>query len=100
MLLNLAGENYYYDVSKKAITYTLKISESGSFDKNDIQITNVVYEPISTSSLGDLDPKNIPETPNAYLKTTTARELRIHLSCTFANSERQLWIQTNQIIFV
>ena len=37
------GKNYYYDVSKKAITYSLKIAESGSFDKNDIQITNVVY---------------------------------------------------------
>ena len=69
------GQNYYFDISKKAITYSLKISESGSFNKNDIQITNVVYEPISTAYLGDLDPKNIPETLDAYLKTTTAREL-------------------------
>jgi hypothetical protein len=70
-----SGESYYYDVSKKAITYTLKISESASFDEKNIQITNIVYEPISTSYLGDLDPKNIPETPNAYLKTTTSRDL-------------------------
>ena len=70
------GENYYYDVSKKAITYTLKLSESASFNKDDIQITNVIYEPVSTSYLGDLDSKNIPETPNASLKTITARELK------------------------
>ncbi|MFE3849373.1 type IX secretion system sortase PorU [Flavobacterium sp. LB3P45] len=70
------GENYYYDVSKKAITYSLKIAELGSSIKNDIQITNIIYEPISTSYLGDLDPKSIPETPDAYLKTTTARELK------------------------
>ena len=70
------GENYYYDVSKKAITYSLKIAELGSLNNNDIQITNIIYEPVSASYLGDLDPKNIPETPDAYLKTTTARELR------------------------
>ena len=69
------GENYYYDTSKKAIIFTLKISESTSFDKNDIQITNIVYEPITAVYLGDLDPENIPTTPNARLQTTTARNL-------------------------
>ena len=70
-----SGKNYYYDVSKNAITYTLKISESASFDEKNIQITNLVYESIPTSYLGDLDPKEIPETPNAFLKTTTSRNL-------------------------
>jgi hypothetical protein len=69
------GANYYYDTSKKAIIFTLKISESTSFDKNDIQITNIVYEPITAVYLGDLDPENIPTTPNARLQTTTARNL-------------------------
>jgi hypothetical protein len=69
------GENYYYDTSKKEITYTLKISESTSFDKKNIQITNVVYEPITAASLGDLNPENIPSTPDARIQTTTARNL-------------------------
>ena len=69
------GESYFYDVSKKAVTYTLKISESAFYNENDIQITNVVYETISAASLGDLDLKKITETPDATLKTTTAREL-------------------------
>ena len=48
------GSSYYFDFSKKAIIYTLKISESASFDENDLQITNIVYEPIPTSQLGEL----------------------------------------------
>jgi hypothetical protein len=70
-----SGENYYYDVSKKTISYTLKISESVSYEKNNVEITNIIYEPISTSNLGDLDLENTPTTPNAYLRTTTARDL-------------------------
>lgn len=71
-----SGNSYYFDFSKKTITYTLKISESASFNENDLQITNIIYEPISISQLGELALENIPETPNSSLKINNSRDLR------------------------
>ncbi|TRW99749.1 type IX secretion system sortase PorU [Flavobacterium gawalongense] len=71
-----SGNNYYYDVSKKALFYTLSISESASFNENDLQISNIVYESILTSQLGELALENIPKTPNASLKITNSRDIR------------------------
>ncbi|MFV7235066.1 type IX secretion system sortase PorU [Flavobacterium sp. ZB4R12] len=71
-----SGNSYYYDVSKKALFYTLSISESASFNENDLQISNIVYESILTSQLGELALENIPKTPNASLKITNSRDIR------------------------
>ena len=71
-----AGNCYNYNASQKALFYTLNLSESNSFNENSIQITNLVYESISTSKLGDLDPENIPKTPSPQLKTTQSRDLK------------------------
>ena len=70
------GNCYNYNTSKKALFYTLNLSESNSFNENTIQITNVVYESISVSQLGDLDPTNIPKTPSPFIKTTQSRDLK------------------------
>ena len=70
------GNSYEYDASKKAIFYTLNLSESNSIDGNSVQITNVVYETISTAQLGDLDLANIAKTPSALLKTMQSRDLK------------------------
>lgn len=71
-----SGNSYYYDVSKKALSYTLRLSESASFNENDLQISNIVYESILTSQLGELALENIPKTPNASLKITNSRDIR------------------------
>ncbi|MFV5694758.1 type IX secretion system sortase PorU [Flavobacterium sp. LB3P122] len=71
-----SGNSYYYDVSKKELFYTLNLSESATFNENDLQITNVLYESIPTSELGELTLENIPNTPNASLKITNSRDLR------------------------
>ncbi|MFV5686472.1 type IX secretion system sortase PorU [Flavobacterium sp. GB2R13] len=71
-----SGNSYYFDFSKKAIIYTLKISESASFDENDLQITNIVYESIPTPQLGELALENIPKTPNPSLKNTNSRDIK------------------------
>ena len=70
------GNSYDYDASKKAVFYTLNLSESNSFEGNSVQITNVVYEAISTAQIGDLDQGNIPKTPSASLKTTQSRDVK------------------------
>ena len=70
------GNCYEYDTSKKALFYILNLTESNSIDGNSVQITNLVYETISASQLGDLDLEKIPKTPSALLKTTLSRDLK------------------------
>ena len=70
------GNCYEYDASKKAVFYTLNLTESNSIDGNSVQITNLVYETISASQLGDLDLEKIPKTPSALLKTSLSRDLK------------------------
>jgi hypothetical protein len=68
------GNCYEYDASKKAVFYSLNLPESNSFNENSVQITNLVYETISVSQLGDLDLEKIPKTPSALLKTKLSRD--------------------------
>lgn len=68
-----AGEYYNYDSSKKAIYYVLNLAESAPSYGNSVQISNVVYESITTTQLGDLDLANIPKTPLPFLKTNESR---------------------------
>ena len=70
------GTSYEYDATKKALFYTLNLSESNSIGGNSVQITNVVYESMTTSQLGDLDRGNIPNTPSSLLKTTQSRDVK------------------------
>jgi len=70
------GNSYDYNASKKALFYTLNITESSTINETPVEITNVVYESITASQLGDLDPANIPKTPSASLKTTQSRDLK------------------------
>ena len=70
------GNSYEYDASKKALFYTLNLSETNSFNGNSVQITNVVYETMTISQLGDLNLDNIPKTPSASLQTTQSRDLK------------------------
>jgi hypothetical protein len=68
------GNCFEYDASKKAVFYSLNLPESNSFNENSVQITNLVYETISVSQLGDLDLEKIPKTPSALLKTKLSRD--------------------------
>lgn len=70
------GNCYNYNASEKALFYTLLLSGLNSFNENSIQITNVVYEPLSKLQLGDLNSEKIPKTPVASLKTTQSRDLK------------------------
>lgn len=71
-----AGKNYNYDTVNNSVFYILNLTESSSFDGNSVQITNVIYESVSVSQLGDLALENIPKTPSANLKTTISRDTK------------------------
>ena len=71
-----AGSSYHYEPSERTISFTLNLSETSLFDGNAVQITNVVYESVTASQLGDLDPANIQQTPSATLKTNQSRGVK------------------------
>ncbi|WP_394773680.1 type IX secretion system sortase PorU [Flavobacterium sp.] len=70
------GSGFRYDTTKKSITLLLNLNESGFSNNNSVQITNVIYEAVSSTELGDLSLENIPEMPNETLKTTYSRDKR------------------------
>ena len=70
------GSSYNYDPSKKTVSYILNLTESSSLDGNNVQITNVVYESLTTFQLGDLELLNIPKNPSASLKINESRGIK------------------------
>ncbi|GIQ59399.1 peptidase C25 [Flavobacterium collinsii] len=69
-----SGNGFRYDTTKKSIILLLNLTESGYTNYNSIQISNIIYESVSITDLGDLSLQNIPEKPNETLKTTTSRD--------------------------
>lgn len=69
------GNSYHYDPSKKSLFFILSLSESNYSNENNIQLSNIVYESLSASQLGDLDPENITKNPSASLKINKSRDL-------------------------
>jgi hypothetical protein len=70
----IKSSNFTFDNSKRAIFYNLNLPQSELIDENSLQITNIIYEDISTSELGDLNLKNIPNSINAKLYSTISRD--------------------------
>ncbi|WP_264536147.1 type IX secretion system sortase PorU [Flavobacterium sp. N1736] len=70
------GNSFRFDTTKKNITLLLKLDDSGSSNDNSVSLTNVIYETISISDLGDLTPENIPNKPNETLKNVLSRDIR------------------------
>ncbi len=71
-----SGNSYVYEFSTKSLFYILNLAGQIPSEENNVQLTNVVYESIPISQIGDLDPKNIPKTPLALLKNTESRGLK------------------------
>lgn len=68
------GSSFRFDTTKKSITLLLNLAESSSSNSNSVSLTNVIYETISVSDLGDLTLQNIPDKPNETLKNVSARD--------------------------
>lgn len=71
-----AGNSYNYDPLKKTVSFVLPLTGSSFFEVNPVQISNVIYEPLTVSQLGDLDLANIPRTPSAFLKINQSRDIK------------------------
>ena len=71
-----SGKSYSYNTDEKSLLFILNLTASGAFEGNSVQITNVIYESVSSSQLGDLALENIPKTPSANLKTTISRDTK------------------------
>ena len=71
-----SGSSFEYDSSKKAIYFTLYLNESNATNGKSVEITNVVYESITKSQIGDLDPENIPKKLSATVKINLSRDIQ------------------------
>lgn len=68
------SENFQYITANKSILYSINLPQSSQIDENSLQITNLVFETISASQLGNLDTNAIPNALNASVKTSIARD--------------------------
>jgi hypothetical protein len=75
------GNSYFYNSFTQAIYYNLNLNNNTDLDAKSIQITNVIYEPATTSFLGDLNPLTIASTikPNLY-KTKSRNSIQNFLN--------------------
>ncbi|KRD10871.1 peptidase C25 [Flavobacterium sp. Root901] len=68
------GNAFRFDITKKSITLLLNLNQSNVANGSSVEITNINFESVSRSDLGDLSTENIPEKVNQSLKITTARD--------------------------
>lgn len=67
--------NFYYDDSNKSIFFNETKKTQGVFDENSLQISVIEYEISTKKDLGDLNLSKIPNSINATLKNSLARDL-------------------------
>ena len=70
------GNSFHYNASNKTLLFTLNTKYAVLFDEGKVQITNVIYESITLSQLGDLSTVNIPKTANASLIVSNSRDIK------------------------
>ncbi|HEU4790271.1 MAG TPA: type IX secretion system sortase PorU, partial [Flavobacterium sp.] len=67
------GNSYFYDGYHQSIYYNLNLKTATELDEKSIQLSNVVYESISASTLGNLNTSAIPSSIRTTLYTTKSR---------------------------
>ena len=67
------GNSYFYDGYHQSIYYNLNLKTATDLDEKSIQISNVVYESIATTALGNLNTSTIPSSIKTTLYTTKSR---------------------------
>ena len=68
------SSNFYYDYNSNAIFFKLKFPVAGFADENSLKISNIVYESIPQSKLGELSLVSIPNSIQASLKNMNNSE--------------------------
>ncbi|MEL1253393.1 type IX secretion system sortase PorU [Flavobacterium sp. DGU38] len=69
-----SGNYFRYDITKKTISLLFKTDYSDYSGASNVEISNIIYESVSASDLGDLSLTNIPKQPNETLKVATSRD--------------------------
>jgi len=71
-----SGNSFRYDHAKKSVTLLLNLNQTDYSNYTSVQISNIIYESVSISDLGDLSLENIPAKPNETLKIASSRDKR------------------------
>ena len=66
-------DNFNVDVHSRTVFFSIKTPVTTAVDANALQITNISYEPIQQSQVGDLKVSALPQEINAKVKTVRAR---------------------------
>ncbi len=67
------GDSYFYDSFNQALYYNLNLNNNTNLDAKSIQISNIIYESIATSFIGNLNPAIVPLTIKTNLYSTKSR---------------------------
>ena len=67
-------DNFNVDVHSRAVFFSIKTPVTSAVDANALQITNISFEPVQPSQLGDLNIAALPQNINAKIKTARARD--------------------------
>ncbi|OCB74363.1 type IX secretion system sortase PorU [Flavobacterium crassostreae] len=68
-----SGKAYYYDSDQKKVFFTTNLISSYPLTTNGVVLTNVVYESLPASALGDLSVANLPSEVLPIVSNTTSR---------------------------
>lgn len=68
------GNSYDYNSSLQTLNYNLNLDNKSLLDEKNIQISNIVYEPVAANLLGKLNLNAIPNSIKAFLYTTKSRD--------------------------
>jgi hypothetical protein len=68
-------ENINYNPATKELFFVTKLTSANLADENSLQLTNIVYETIDESKLGDLKKTNLPNTVKATITNRISRDI-------------------------
>ena len=68
------SDSYNFNFHNRSLLYIKKIPVDYIIDENSLQVTNIVYESISESKIGDLSKSEINNTIKASVKAINSRD--------------------------
>ena len=69
------GDAYFYDSYHQSLYYNLNLKNTSDLDEKSIQISNVIYETMTTSDLGNLNISAIPSNIKLTLYSIKSRNI-------------------------
>jgi Peptidase family C25 len=70
----IKSKGFDFDIAKKQINYILKLQQQSNCDENSLQLSNIVFENITESELGELNRASILSDVSAKLSNVIARD--------------------------